>query len=311
MPEDTGTSDAGSVQESQSTEAVQTQGTSTDSSPQNIVGGTPQTQTTAPQSIVDAQGNLSENWYESFESEEIKNAPSLRNFKSMEGLVKSFLSAQRMVGKSPHAVIIPDDNATEEERNEFFTKIGRPESPDEYDIKPPENLNDIGLEWNEESAKAFANKAHELGLTNKQAQDLVNWHNEITVSSLKSADEQIGMEYEKATQELKKEWGNAYESNVKLVDTFIGKLGLSELVINKGLANDPTFIKAMRGIAMKTSEDKFIEGDIHDTPSNAQEEINRIMGDKNHPYFNQDHPSHSDAVKKMNELYTKAHPQVN
>ena len=312
MENNTGTTDAGSTQVAQSTDAGQTtQGGVASSAPQNIVGGnTTQTQTTL-QSIVDAEGNLSDNWYESFESEEIKNAPSLRNFKSMEGLVKSFLSAQRMVGKSPHAVVIPDENATEEERNEFFTKIGRPESPDEYNIKPPENLDELGLQWNDENAKAFANKAHELGLTNKQAQDLVNWHNEITVGSIKTAGEQVGQEYEQATQELKKEWGNAYDSNVKLVDTFINKLGLSELVINKGLANDPTFIKAMRGIAMKTSEDQFIEGDVRDTPSNAQEEINRIMGDKTHPYFNQDHPAHGDAVKKMNELYSRAHPEIN
>ena len=310
MAEDTGTVDAGAGDAGAGNAGDATGGQqTTQTQGGSIIGGATQTQTT-PQSIVDAQGNLSDNWYESFESEEIKNAPSLRNFKSMEGLVKSFLSAQRMVGKSPHAVVIPDENATDEERAEFFTKIGRPESPDEYDIKPPENIEELGLQWSDESAKAFANKAHELGLTNKQAQDLVNWHNEITVGSIKSADEQIGQEYEQATQELKKEWGNAYDSNVKLVDTFINKLGLSELVINKGLANDPTFIKAMRGIAMKTSEDKFIEGDVHDTPSNAQEEINRIMGDKNHPYFNQDHPAHGDAVKKMNQLYAKAHPEA-
>ena len=290
----TTTTDAGAVTDSGAEQTTTTQ-----------TGG----EATGFHSVVDPQGNLSENWYESFESEEIKNAPALRNFKTMEGMVKSLLSAQRMVGKSPHAVVIPDDTATDEERAEFFNKIGRPDSPDGYELKPPENLEEMGLQWSDETAKAFSNKAHELGLTKQQAQALSDWHNEITMQSLKSADEQVGQEYEQASAELKKEWGNAYDANVKLVDTFINKLGLSELVVNKGLANDPLFIKAMRGIAVKTSEDQFIEGDIHSTPANIQAEINKIMGDKNHPYFNADHPAHGDAVKKLNELYAKMHPE--
>lgn len=264
-----------------------------------------------PQPFVDAQGNLSDDWYTKLDSEEIKNAPALKNFKSMEGLVKSFLSAQRMIGNSPHSVIIPDETATEEERAEFLNKLGRPEDPNGYEIKKPENLEEIGLEWNDDSAKAFANVAHEVGLTKEQFNKIMDWHNNMTIESFKNADSSLEQEYEQARQTLQKEWGNAYESNVKLVSKLVDKLGITEVVQNKGLANDPVFIKAMNELARKTSEDQFIEGDINNTPANAIQEINEIMGNPKHPYHIADHPSHGDAVNKMQSLYRMAHPEPN
>jgi len=262
----------------------------------------------APSALVDADGNFVENWWERLPSEDLKAAPSLQNFKTMEGLAKSYLSAQRMLGNSPHAVIVPDDNSTDEERAEFYEKVGRPETPEGYEFKPPEGLEEKGLNWNEEMAKGFANKAHELGLSKKQAEGLMDWHSALTLESFQSADEQLAQERQAAESQLKKEWGNAYQANVDLANRIVQKFDPEQKLIEAGLGNNPELVRLFASIGKAISEDKLIAEQATHTPAAAMQQVNAIMGDMNHPYHNPEHPGHKDAVAKVAELYEQIHP---
>jgi len=261
-----------------------------------------------PSFLADEKGNLREGWFESLSSDDLKTAPALKNFKTLEGLAKSFLSAQKMVGADK--IVLPNEHSTKEERDEFLRKIGRPDTPEDYGFKPPtkEELPE-GATYNEELDKAFAKKAHELGLTKEQANALRQWHNEAALASAKSSEEVMAKSYEEAQNALRKEWGKAYEANLDLANKAVRTFDPKNKLIELGLANDPDVVRMFAQIGKAISEDKLVVADAGRTPASAKQEINSIMGNPKHPYFDKDHPAHKDAVAKVAELFAQANPQ--
>ena len=64
--------------------------------------------------------------------EAFRDKPYMQDVNSMESLVTKLDGAEVLIGKTGR-VIIPGENATEEERSSFFRSIGRPETPDKYE----------------------------------------------------------------------------------------------------------------------------------------------------------------------------------
>lgn len=113
----------------------------------------------------------------------------------------------RFTGK---AVQVPDADASKEDWDKFYTKLGRPEAADKYEFQVPDSLPD-NLPYDEESAKAFKGVAHELGLTPAQASKIHDWYVAAQVSAISGLTEQSEEKLEerrKSTSEaLTKVWG--------------------------------------------------------------------------------------------------------
>ena len=62
--------------------------------------------------------------------EEYKEEKALQNFTNMKDFVKSYVNAQRLVGANK--VAIPNKMATEEDWEEVYKKLGRPDKPEGY-----------------------------------------------------------------------------------------------------------------------------------------------------------------------------------
>ena len=104
--------------------------------------------------------------------QEYQGKAYLEKIKDIPSLFKSFDHAQEMIGKQP--VGVPGENASQDEWNNFYKALGRPDSANGYDIKLPEKMPD-GIEASDELMSSFKEFAHELGLTPKQAQALVEF----------------------------------------------------------------------------------------------------------------------------------------
>ena len=72
--------------------------------------------------------------------EDLRGEPSLRNFTDTAGLAKSYVHAQKMIGvdKLP----LPGKSATDEEWNNVYERLGRPNAPTEYDFESVEGIAD-------------------------------------------------------------------------------------------------------------------------------------------------------------------------
>jgi len=74
--------------------------------------------------------------------EEYRDKPWVKeNATTPENFFKFVDNQSALVGKK--GAIVPGEGATEEERNIYFTAIGRPATAEEYDLSPSEELKDI------------------------------------------------------------------------------------------------------------------------------------------------------------------------
>lgn len=228
-----------------------------------------------------------------------------KRFTSPHALAKSYVSLERQLSNG-NKVAVPGENATPEEWDAFFAKTGRPEKPEGYELKAPEGIPE-GV-WSEDEAKEFATMAHKLGLSKKAANALVSWQAQRIGKAFTAQQEQGEMLRNNAIGALKKEWGAAYDEQLKLAKAAAVTFGGDE-ILQHPLANDPVFIKTMAKAGAAISESKLAggrQGGLQvETPEMLKSRIGEIRADKSHPYNVATHPNHDAAVKEMARLYEK------
>jgi len=236
--------------------------------------------------------------------EDLRENETLAGVKTLSGMAKMLVSAESMVGADK--VVIPAEGASEEDMNAYYTKLGRPEKAENYELKPPE-----GLAYGDDDLVGFRNAAHKAGLSAAQVTALFDWHGGLSVEKVKAADLQ-GKETLVASElALKKEWGSAYDQNfalaTKAVRTFTDEESVEAL--EKGLGNDPAMIKMMHKVGAAISEEKLKGNAPIYTPGENKDAINKIMGNLKHPYHDKKHPGHDVAVQQVQKLYAALYPE--
>lgn len=246
----------------------------------------------------------------------IKEHPSLKNFKAVGDLAKSWVEAQKLIGRDK--IPVPDPNkATKEDWDTVFDRLGRPKTADEYklpDVKLPEGY----PLPKEEFIKELRAKAHELGLLPTQLFGLYEWfmNNEVTqFNQFLTESETAKAQAETA---LRKAWGKAFEQNYALAEQAVNKYG-NERFIEKlkasGLNNDPDMIEFIAKMAKNFSEDKITgkPPGLTLSPEEALAKIAEIkaeaMKDKNHPMNNKYHPEYGYFKQKWEDLHKMAYPE--
>ena len=240
--------------------------------------------------------------------ESITNDPSLKVFIKDEkldygNLLKSYVHAQKKMGEK--GIKIPDNHSTDEDWNNFYNKL-RPAELDQYELN---NSLPDGTALNEEMFNGFKANAHKLGLSTKQAQSVLDWYNQTTMSTITQQQEAQQANYTEQVDNLKKEWGEGFQKEMNLaqraVKEFADEADIKYLK-ESGLDGDPRLIKMFNKIGKGLLEDKFDQeshGTFGVTKADAQSKINTIMGDKSHSYFDKSHPNHKNAVNEMNKLF--------
>jgi hypothetical protein len=243
---------------------------------------------------------IPENWKDSL-PDDLKADPSLSSIMDIQSLAKSYVHGQKMIGKDK--IIIPDKFATDEDWNKVYQKLGLPESPDKYDIKIPEGMD-------EDFVKGFKEIAVKNGILPRQADKLFEFYNSHVEKVISTNEAENKKFFEESVNGLKKEWGQAYERKLQAASGLFNQIAdeESKKVFNEsGIGNNPVVIKMFAKLAEQMGEDKFVNannlGSMGLTPSEAQQKINEIYGNKDHPYYNKSHPSHKDALNEMTKLF--------
>lgn len=142
-------------------------------------------------------------------------------------LSKQTFNQDKLLG---NAIRIPGKDATQEERDAFLTKLGRPATAADYKFELPKDLPEE-LPYDGEVAKAYASEAHKLGLTKEQAAGLHDWFAKQQVDTYKGysgaqAAEKSSMA-KAAVGELEKEWGpiggETAKANLEFADRVLGE----------------------------------------------------------------------------------------
>ncbi len=246
-------------------------------------------------------------WKESI-SQEYRTNPNIEKFTEIDALAKSYINAVSMIGTDK--IPLPGKTATDEQWNEVYNKLGRPESPDKYKLELKTDVAPV----DENVIKTFAQNAHKLGLNNKQAQGILEFYKQNLESSAKEMN--VNMEYaqEQASNELRQEWGRAYDDNLKkaaaVAKTYLEpELLDTQLRDGSRLGDNPKIIKAFANIANLLSEDKIVgtEGENVMQSRDIEGEIRQITNDKQGAYWNRSHPDHNKVVNQVLALRELLH----
>lgn len=126
--------------------------------------------------------------------------------------VNAYKELEKFRGASENELLrLPKDPEAPNAYDAIYNKLGRPESPDKYEVKLPE-----GVQVDEARLKQGRDLAHKLGLNTKQFQELVSvdaqYYQQTTEAAFKEQQQKATLEAES----LKKEWGNAYDERKEL-----------------------------------------------------------------------------------------------
>ena len=255
-------------------------------------------------STTNTTAQTSKSWKEII-SEEYRKNPNIEKFTEIDALAKSYINAVSMIGSDK--IPVPTNNSTEDQWNEVYNKLGRPESADKYKLDVKSDI----VPMEETSIKSFAENAHKLGLNNKQAQGILEFYKNNMEQSAQQMN--IDMETNQASAEaqLRKEWGRSFDENIKRAGA-LAKSNMNSEVLDMQLkdgtrlGDHPEVIRGFAKIASMVTEDKFI-GTGAENMASARDlgtEISSIVNDRSGPYWNRNHPDHDKTVQQVLTLRT-------
>ena len=229
-------------------ELLQAEASSTESTGTETAETTTETTATeTPREITPSE--INEKWMTGL-PEDLKKDATLSRFKTLEELAKSHRELRAIQGRS---ISIPGEEATQEELNEFYKKLGRPDNIEGYSLNIPE-----GLEVQGESVQWFAKTAHELGLNKKAAEQLWDKYLEYTTSTSQELQIDRERQAQKAKEDLMREWGTEFNARVKSAENVFGSLfseGVRKKLSQAGLTDDLDFIRDLDNLSRQFAED--------------------------------------------------------
>jgi len=241
-----------------------------------------------------------QNWRDTL-PEELKNDPTLQNLKDVESLAKTVVHQQKMIGSR---VPMPK---TDEEKSELYGKLGRPDEPTKYEVTIPDTHKDY---FQEAAVNEFKNVAHKIGLNNEQVSALIDYQVAQINYQAENQQSSMAVQKEEAETALKQEWGFEYDRNVRAAQRALQVYGDDEILqlMNTEAGNHPAVIKLFARLGKDVTEDmaKNTQNNrLSVSPLDAKQEIEKVMSDPKHAYFNAGHKDHRAAVEQMRQLHEK------
>lgn len=221
-------------------------------------------------------------WTTGFDADTL-NFVQTKGFKAPADVISSYRNLEKLHGVGPDKLVrLPtDDNP--DAWNQVYSRLGRPESADQYDLNIPEGGGDG------EFQKWARSTFHEAGLSNKQAKAISAKWNELAAAESARQAEQYRQKIATEESALKSEWGQAFDANINAAKRAAATFGLTPETID-ALEDSMGFaglMKFMHGIGSRLGEDAFVSGDggtrggfSPTNPQQAQARINTLKQDK-------------------------------
>ena len=225
-------------------------------------------------------------------------------------VLEGYRNLEKLLGadRAGNAVILPKPDASPQEMDAFFNRLGRPADAAGYKIEMPEGAD-----------PAFAKQAgewfHKHGVSQKAGEGIsAEWNTHIK-TLMETQKAQAEQAYAADDAALKSEWGAAFQQNLTQAQTAARGLGVAPEMIDQlsqTLGHKAT-MAFFQKIGAQMGEAEFVTGDKAPkfgsamTPGQAKARIQELTRDKN---FVSRYVSHdTEAVAEMKRLHAFAHPE--
>ncbi len=238
-----------------------------------------------------------ETWNQSLD-EDLRTEKSLESFKHAKSkdeltalLAKSFVNTKKMVGAN--VISIPTDISTEGEWQEFHKAGGRPDTVADYNLKAPEGFPEAALEqvFPKARLEAWQERFFKGGVSKKAADHFIAEFANDMIADLQTMNQSKESEMAELKSGLATDWGAAFEQKKHLGNIAMNEAASSmvngQAVVNEEFkarlvektGNDPDIIRAFANLGEKFAEGKPPGFAAIPTPSDYQDQIDKLMED--------------------------------
>lgn len=228
-----------------------------------------------------------------------------KGWQSPTDLLTSYRNLEKFAGGSKNLVELPGVDATDEVMGQFYDRLGRPATADQYSFKAPEGADPTITE-------AFKGMAHKYGLSDKAAAGIFGEWNQMVQSMSQQAEQAAQVESENAIQALRRDWGSQFDAKVEDGKRAAALLGYDQEKLNalESKMGTADLMHLMVTLGSKMGE-ASLEGADSGTksfglsPIQAKQQIADLKMDKQFmdAYLKGD----KDALAKMQRLMGVAH----
>jgi len=241
--------------------------------------------------------------------EEYRADPVFARFNGWEDVAKSYANAAKMIGMDKNQIVALPKEPTAEAMAPIWDKLGRPADVNGYgldqfkEVLPPE------------VTSKYAEIAHKHGVSKEALNALVGELANESKSGQAAMEAQQAQQIGEWRQEVKQEFGMAYDDKITFAQKAVEKFGLIEVIkANPTMFEHPAIIKALVTIGEKTSEGMVLaNGDVNHgklAPNEAKMELSKFQSDPDviKVLLDKRHPQHEFMMKRKSELFKYAHP---
>jgi hypothetical protein len=203
------------------------------------------------------------------DNDEVKNAGFWQNLKGKNAneFGQYVKELQSFSGKKGD---IPKDDASDEEWNEFRTKLGWKENIEAYDFEPNDEFKEIvgeeSYEYFDGVVGAMKKSLHAQGLSPDQAESVIDTYLEFTANDLQSRNKNMEEVNKLQDTELRNAWGEGYDSILNGIKGLLSKYGMSdetlEAMESSGVLTEPDLALTLGKISAEFEDDPEI-GHFH------------------------------------------------
>jgi hypothetical protein len=159
-------------------------------------------------------------------SDDLKGFAELKQFSDPGQILDSYMNLEKLMGAPKERLLKLPEKADDPAWGDIYSKLGKPQKPEEYMIGAPEGQDDS---FAKNAAKAF----HDSNLSRSQADKLATWWNDTVKSQNEAQETERKTKLDGEVSALKKEWGSAYNQNVEMAKAALKTFGIKPEMVDK------------------------------------------------------------------------------
>lgn len=251
------------------------------------------------------EGANAKPWFETIPEEPVRELMRAKQYATPNEVAMAYHNLNKLQNGANDVVNVPGANATPDDWNKFYTKLGRPESSDKYELKFAE-----GAKTDDNMIKFGKDLAFELGLPPQRAQMMADKWQEFVGKQNEGAVAAQQAQNTADMSALETKWGTDLNVNKAAGLRAMQALGLSPELVGKVESGIGTaaIVELLATIGRKSDEGGFTtgsKGDPNDPASMSKQEaeakIAALSGDMEFQkkYMDKNHPENKMAVERM------------
>lgn len=247
--------------------------------------------------------------------EEVREVITKKDFKDVPSTLKAYQELESFLGPREKIALIPDKGDIEGlnkvmsrlDKDDILTSMGRPITPEEYNINPKEKYPDIADQIDSDLLSHFKMVSHQLGLTQTQAEAIVDLQIQAALAGQEEQEKIMQQEMEEAQSAIRGRFKSEEEYNQftqkawKFAEQFKldGQTSVADIIEQKGLAHDPAVLDMLVALSDKTVESPLPHGGT----SISRTREDRLKDIKANPAFvDKMHPEHKALMAEYHQV---------